>query len=275
MLIAVCSVKGSPGVTTFAIALAACWPQPERCVLVECDPSGGDVAIRFSLVSSPGLVSLAAAARRRTDPALLWQHTQSLPGGLPVVVAPPGADQARAALEALVPEGSSDVTVLRAPTASPGVVVIADCGRVDPASPVMPVARSADAMVLVSRAHADALGHLATRLATVGRWSRRPALVLTGPGYPTSAVERELGVPVIARVPEDRRGAAALSGRSAGRGPSRSSLGRTAARVAAVLAADPSRRPLDASGRPDGAVLRPVPNGPTPLEYASRNGSAS
>jgi hypothetical protein len=227
------------------------------------------------LVSSPGLVSLAAAARRHADPALLWQHTQSLPGGLPVVVAPPGADQARAALEALVPEGSSDVTVLRAPTASPGVVVIADCGRVDPASPVMPVARSADAMVLVSRAHADALGHLATRLATVGRWSRRPALVLTGPGYPTSAVERELGVPVIARVPEDRRGAAALSGRSAGRGPSRSSLGRTAARVAAVLAADPSRRPLDASGRPDGAVLRPVPNGPTPLEYASRNGSAS
>ncbi len=275
MLIAVCSVKGSPGVTTLAIALAACWPQPVRCVLVECDPSGGDVATRFSLASSPGLVSLAAAARRRTDPALVWQHTQSLPGGLPVVVAPPGADQARAALEALVPDGSSEFAMFGELAASPGVVVIVDCGRVDPASAVVPVAWSADAMVVVSRAHADALAHLATRLATVGRWSRRPALVLTGSGYPTSAVERELGVPVIARVPEDRRGAAALSGRSAGRGPSRSPLGRTAVRVAAVLAAHPSRRSVDASGRPDGAVLRPVPSAPTPFEYASRNGSAS
>ena len=74
-LIAVCSLKGSPGVTTFSVALAARWPVTDRCVLVECDPSGGDMATRFALASSPGLVSLAAATRRSTDPGSLASLT--------------------------------------------------------------------------------------------------------------------------------------------------------------------------------------------------------
>ena len=96
MLVAVLSVKGSPGVTTFAVALAARWPAPYRPVLVEADPSGGDLATRFSLNPTPGLLSLAAAARRSADPAMVWQHAQGLPGGLPLVAAPPDADRARA-----------------------------------------------------------------------------------------------------------------------------------------------------------------------------------
>jgi hypothetical protein len=275
MLVAVCSVKGSPGVTTFATALAARWPQPVRCVLVECDPSGGDIATRFSLASSPGLVSLAAAARSRNDPALLWRHAQVLPGGLPVVAAPPGADQARAALEALMSDGSSDVRVLPDVANLGGVVVIADCGRVDPVSPVVPVVRSADAMVLISGAHADSLAHLASRLPTVGGWSRRPALVLAGPGYPTQVVERELGVPVLARIPLDGHGAAALSGRSAGRGPSRSSLGRTAARIAATLATDQSACRVSVPVSPAGDVSHPVPISSGRVGFTSRNGTPS
>src|ERR1700716_3587109 len=96
MLVAVVSVKGSPGVTTFSVALAARWPAPARTLLVEADPSGGDVGVRFSLASTPGLVSLAAAARRSDDPAVVWQHTQALPGGLPVAAAPPEAVRAGA-----------------------------------------------------------------------------------------------------------------------------------------------------------------------------------
>ena len=41
MLIALCSVKGAPGVTTSALALALSWPRP--VVLAELDPAGGDV----------------------------------------------------------------------------------------------------------------------------------------------------------------------------------------------------------------------------------------
>jgi hypothetical protein len=239
MLVAVCSLKGSPGVTTFALALAARWPGQARCVLVECDPSGGDVATRFGLASSPGLVSLAAAGRRSSDPGLLWQHTQALPGGLPVVAAPPSADQALAAVSALAPEGSGGTDVLR-PAASDAVVIV-DCGRVDPTSAVLPIVRCADAMLLLSRAHAEDLAHLATRLDTVGRWSPRPGLLLVGEGYSATEVSRELGVPAMGRIPEDRHAAAALCGRPGGRGESsRSGLGQSALAVAQGLS-DPRR----------------------------------
>lgn len=242
MLVAVCSLKGSPGVTTFAVALAARWPTQTRCVLVECDPSGGDVATRFGVASSPGLVSLAAAARRSSDPELLWQHTQALPGGLSVVAAPPGADQALAALAAVAPEGSGGAGVLHLAASASDTVVIADCGRVDPTSAVLPIVRGADVMLLLSRAHAEDLVHLATRLNTVGRWSPRPGLLLVGEGYSAAEVSRELGVPAMGRIPEDRQAAAVLCGRPGGRGGSaRSGLGYSALAVARALLSDPRR----------------------------------
>lgn len=123
MLVAVVSVKGSPGVTTFSLALAARWPVPARTLVVEADPSGGDIALRFSLASTPGLVSLAAAARHSSDSALVWQHAQSLPGGLPVVSAPPDADGARAALSALA-EPITGAGLIRAAANPPGMAVI-------------------------------------------------------------------------------------------------------------------------------------------------------
>ena len=248
-LIAVCSLKGSPGVTTFSVALAARWPVTDRCVLVECDPSGGDMATRFALASSPGLVSLAAATRRSTDPGLLWQHTQDLPGGLSVVTAPPGADQALAALTALAPDHSGEDGVLRRAANTPQAVVIVDCGRIDPSSPALPIVCAANVMLLLSRAHADDLAHLAARLTAVASWSPRPGLLLVGQGHSTAEVHRELGVPVMGRIPEDHQGAAMLCGRPGGRGgPSRSALGHAASAVARTLLSQPAP-----SGQPGSA----------------------
>ena len=239
MLVAVCSLKGSPGVTTFCVALAAHWPAQDRCLVLECDPSGGDLATRFSLAPSPGLVSLAAAARHGSEPDMLWQHTQELPGGLPVVAAPPGADHALAALVTLASKSSASVSALRMAAGATNMTVIADCGRVDPTSAALPVVQSADAMVLLTRAHADDLAHVATRVTAVSRWSPRPALLLVGDGYSTAEVSRELEVPIFGRVPEDGPGAAVLRGhrRSQGR-LSRSPLGRAASNVARALLAN-------------------------------------
>ncbi|WP_184727171.1 chromosome partitioning protein [Saccharopolyspora phatthalungensis] len=277
--------------TTFSVAMAARWPGEARCVLIECDPSGGDIATRFSLPSSPGLVSLAAAARRTIEAGLLWQHTQPLPGGLPVVAAPPGADHARAALAALAP-GRADEGVLQLAAGAPDTVVIADCGRVDPGSVVLPIVRSADVLLVLSRAHADDLAHVATRLNTVSRWSARPGLLLVGEGYSTAEVSRELGVPAMGRIPEDRRGAAVLCGRRGRRrGPSRSALGRTARGVAqAVLGHSPTRHigapspvpilravasdanpPETPNGHRAESSITPPPNTPAP-EDTSRTG---
>ena len=67
-LIALAADKGSPGVTTTAVALAASWPRP--ALLAERDPSGGDLAYRLPgphgqrLDPHRGLISLAVATRR-------------------------------------------------------------------------------------------------------------------------------------------------------------------------------------------------------------------
>lgn len=260
MLIAVCSLKGSPGVTTFCVALAAHWSAHTRCVLLECDPSGGDLATRFSLASSPGLVSLAAAARRSSGPNMLWQHTQELPGGLPVVAAPPGADHALAALTALAPEGSGSGSVLRLAARATDMTVIADCGRVDPTSAALPVVRSAHLMLLLSRAHADDLAHLANRVTAASRWSPHPALLLVGEGYSAAEVSRELDVPVFGRVPEDRPGAAVLRGHCRSRGGlSRSALGRAAGAVARALQANLATLPSLQHGSTPANQPGPVP----------------
>ncbi|UJW32630.1 carbon monoxide dehydrogenase maturation protein [Saccharothrix sp. AJ9571] len=212
MLVALLSLKGSPGVTTLAVALAVQWPEAARVrrLVAEVDPSGGDLAVRLGLPLAPGLVSLAAAARRTCEPEVVWQHSQALDNGVRVLVAPPVTAHADAALRALVaaPVGP----LLDSAGREPGAVVLADCGRGDPGSPAEAVARRADALLLVSGTRAEDLARTSARLGELTAWTPRSGLLLTGRGYPTNEVERELGVPVIGRVPYDESAAAALPG---------------------------------------------------------------
>src|SRR5205807_7327841 len=97
-LIALASVKASPGVTTAALALGAVWPVPRQAVVVELDPLGGDLAARFGLAFEPGLLTLAAAVRRKDRAAALQEHVQQLLGKLPVIVGPASPEQAEAAI---------------------------------------------------------------------------------------------------------------------------------------------------------------------------------
>ncbi|GAB2796114.1 hypothetical protein [Streptomyces daliensis] len=255
-LVAVCSVKGSPGVTTACVALGARWPEAEHPVVVEVDPAGGDLLARWRLAMSPGLVSLAAASRRTAEPGLVWQHTQRLPGGLPVVAGPVGATQARAALGALA---GSPVPVLREAANRVGTVVIADCGRADPDSAALPVMRAADVTLLLARACDDSLSHIAVRLEEAARWSRKTCFVLVGDGYPTAEVARELGTEVLGRIPEDAKGAAACNGRP-GRStaPVRSAVGRAVADLAALVSWHARGEP-DAHRGPYAYRLAPPP----------------
>ncbi|MFJ3779786.1 hypothetical protein ACIPX0_49805 [Streptomyces sp. NPDC090075] len=233
-LVAVCSLKGSPGVTTAAVGLAAQWQAGETPVVVECDPAGGDLLGRYRLETAPGLMSLAAAARRSGEQGLVWQHTQRLPGGQPVVVGPAGAAQARASL-AQLSRGATGV--LRRAANRAGTVVIADCGRIEPDSPALEVVRVADMTLLLARARDDALSHVAMQWPTVARCSRRPSLVLVGDGYSTGEVVRELQIEVMGRIPEDPKGAAALGGLAGRRAaPARSPLVRALARIADLAA---------------------------------------
>jgi hypothetical protein len=258
-MVALVSLKGSPGVTTVALGLAACWPSAEQPVVVECDAAGGDLLARFRLELAPGLVSLAAAARHSPDGRLLWQHTQRLPGGLPVVLGPAGGNQARAALAQLA---ADDGGVLRRAADRAGTAVIADCGRFADDGCVAEVVRAADAVLVLSRAQDDALSHLATLLARPPGWLRHSLFVVVGDGYPTAEIAEGLGVEVLGRIPDDPKGAAALTGRPGRRSaPAQSALLRSLVPMAKAVAHRAAARRTQAPHSPivEGAAALPDP----------------
>jgi hypothetical protein len=183
-LIAVAADKGSPGVTTSTVVLAAVWPRP--VLLAECDPAGGDLAYWFPaadggrLDRQRGLLSLAVAARRGAEPQQVWDHAQKLPGGLDVLAGVTTAEQG-AGLEPLWPAVGSALS--RVPKAD----VIADCGRIGPDGPFYDLLAQAAAIVLIAR---DDLGE-------VVRLRERAAALAGGLGK-RSSIGTPIGVIVIA-----------------------------------------------------------------------------
>jgi MinD-like ATPase involved in chromosome partitioning or flagellar assembly len=245
MLIAFASLKASPGVTTTTLAVAAMWPQPARVLLVEADPAGGDLAARFGLASEPGLVSLSAAARREHDPELAFAHAQQLPGGLPVIAAPCGAEQAGGALRLLTGDGAPLWANL---AAHPDIVVLADCGRLDAASPAHALLAAADVALVLSRPNLAELNRLAGGLDALAAraeatYTEFGLVLAAGPGFDRTEVHASLRIRVWAQLPDDARAATVLTGGARRRGLAGLTLPKSARDLAAVLAGHPSRSP--------------------------------
>src|SRR5687768_10756897 len=163
-LVVVASAKGAPGVTTATVALAALTP---GAIVADLDPDGGDIALRYRreddtpLDPDVGLLSLAASLRRDHTEAVsqtesVDEHLQVTAGGLDVLLGVSGPEQA-------VGLGPLWAPLARA-LAGTGRTVFADCGRLGPASPAMPVLMQADAVLLLARAELEELAHLRERL---------------------------------------------------------------------------------------------------------------
>ncbi len=60
MIVAVCSDKGAPGVSTLAVSLAMVWPVAGGATVLEADPSGGDLTFWTRPITPPGAQFLAA-----------------------------------------------------------------------------------------------------------------------------------------------------------------------------------------------------------------------
>src|SRR6266487_4014232 len=180
-LVAVAAGKGSRGVTTAALALAAVWPQQRRVLLAECDPAGGSLGVRFGLRPVPGLLTLASVGRRSLDPQELWSHVQPLPGGgLEALLAPVRAEQLLA-LGRLWADLPAAIARLDAD-------VIADCGRILPGSPVETLVRAADVVVLVCTPTPEGVLQLQARIETLVAQGVRPVVLPVGE-RPYSAAE--------------------------------------------------------------------------------------
>ena len=240
MLIALCSAKGAPGVTTSGLALALSWPRD--VVLAELDPAGGDVLAGYgrAQLSAGGLAELELAARRglggQLDAHLLHLDTTGrarlLPGlSDPATARHVGWERLAAALAA-VEDGAVDV--------------LADCGRLRAEHFPAAVVRRAAAVVVVTgstlravRAAAQAVAELRDEGAGLAPGAGVLAALVVGPGEPYGAREiaEALGVPVLGVLPRDARAAAVLSeGAPAGRLFGQSALLRAARSAAARLA---------------------------------------
>ena len=261
-LIAITADKGSPGVTTTSIALAAIWPRP--VLLAECDPAGGDLVYRLPgadgqrLDPRRGLLSLAVAARRGLQAHQVWQHAQKLHGGLDVLTGVTSSEQG-AGLENLWGSVGSVLAAL------PEADVIADCGRIGADGPYYDLLAQAAAVVMVSKATLGDVVRLRERAAAVtagvhrrGRPGVRVGVVVIADHKHFNGALAEVGqsisqgpapASVIGGLAYEPKSADMLRGEWGGK-LDKSLLIRTAREIAAHLA---GQLPANAAARPAGA----------------------
>ena len=194
-VVAVASVRSS-GVTTLAIGLASVWPSQRQRLLVEADPAGGTLAAAAGFPCEPGLVSLAAAARRHDDPAVALEHAQPLHAGTVALCGPPNAERARSALTML--------SGLLGRLCELDVDVFVDCGRIELSASNATYFEQADLGVLAVRPRLADLHALGSFLQNHTDQLRSSTLVLIGPGpYRGAEVADALGVDVAGQIPWD------------------------------------------------------------------------
>lgn len=252
--VAFASARHSRGATTTALAVTAAWPAERRVLHLEAEPAGGDLVSLFHLRAEPSLLTLAAVARANVGAADVWDHTQRLPGdpGADALVAPVDPRQAKAAVAALARAGFGQML------ATLDADVVADVGRLDPDSPVLELFEEADVRAVVVRPTLNDVDHLQTRLALLSDQGIQGIdLVIVGEGrwQPEELVRATGASGVLAVLPDDAKGAAALGAHGSGEKVlRRAPLWRSARKLAEQLVARGAVAARNQSGRASGPV---------------------
>jgi MinD-like ATPase involved in chromosome partitioning or flagellar assembly len=213
-MLVVCSLWGSPGVTTLSYRLASALSAEmgRASMLVETDESGGDLALRLGLQVTFGFATLAAAARRGLCESEVWNHVQESPTGVGLVVGLGSAEQSRAL-------SSTWEECARCLAQIGDVDVIVDTGRLAPGMATMePFLRRASGVLVVARPDAASIVHATRRMATLQTFNPSVSIVLAGAGpYEPREVEEATGVAVVASVDRGSPGLLAQAGAAAAR----------------------------------------------------------
>lgn len=237
VLVGMVSAKGSPGVTTSALAVASQWPR--RVLVLEADPFGGDIGAGLGGGEWPSASGLADAVvdLRSTglDEALRRRVHRPAPHAPPIL----------AGLGCVGQASSVAWTQLGAALGRmPGADTVADCGRFAVLDGVTPLLRGCDVVVLVVGSGLRAV-RAGSRIAPLLREELnaepgdvRVSLLVVGPDEPYSTSEIAAGcrLPLLGELPRDRRAADVWSdGVPPARAFDRSPLQRGANRIAAKL----------------------------------------
>lgn len=250
-VLALVSAKGSPGATTTAAALAvaatASHPETDSDIdaggvlLVELDPSGGEMALLCDRIGEASLVGMAEELRHAASEGVA-EHVVEAPSGVLAVLAPPGAVEASGVIGSL---GDRWLPALRE---AAGTVVV-DAGRWDPRGTAARRICGADVVGVVCAATAPSVEHARRLLDAVRGTARCPvAVVVVGTRpYRGDEIAEVVDAPVAGVLAWDPRGVGALWARG-GRGRARRSwLIRTAGETLAGLTAQVPARAATAS----------------------------
>ncbi|QOC94721.1 P-loop NTPase family protein [Micromonospora craniellae] len=219
-IIALVSAKGSPGVTTTALACALSWHR--RLVLAECDPAGGSVLAGYlggALDGPRGIGELAVGELRDGSlESTFWSQLVDLDAPRRERLLLPGVvDPAQAG--SVIPLWQRFADYFGGlEHGDPPYDVIVDCGRLHVVGTPWPLLRAASVVLVVSRAHLPDLSGARAMLQTIERdfaeHRVQPGtlrLLLVGGGHGKTDISKALHTPVIARLPHDPRTAEVLS----------------------------------------------------------------
>jgi len=222
------SAKGSPGVTTAALALAAV--AGDRALLVELDPSGGSVECWTGTTGEPGLIRVANGMRRAVNPEMLRAHAVSAPPGVRSILAPTAGTMAEATIAMT---GDRLVPAL----ADLAATVVADAGRWSPSQPTARRIAGCDAIGVVCAPTVEGVEAARWLIEPLRTAAAGPVVVIIVGDRPYSPAEvaAVVDVPVVGVLAWDARGINALLTAGAGRGWSRSALARSARSMLGVL----------------------------------------
>jgi hypothetical protein len=236
MLIVLVSAKGSPGVTTAALALAASWPR--TVAVVDADPSGGDFTAGIGRGTwPPGSTLLELAAAARTTPVADAFRRLVVRAGDHAPLALAGIGSAAQAATLPWAELADGFRAIEDGD------VLCDGGRYVHVEGNGELLHGADRVVLVTLSNLRAvratarLVDLLQQDVLAGRDA--PALLVVDPGRPYAAanIAAACGLPLLGTLPDDPDTAAVWSeGDPPVRGMAKTPLTRAARRVAATLA---------------------------------------
>lgn len=291
MLITLSSVRGAPGVTSWAALLGAAWPPEtgQERVLLEADCAGGVLGARYQLGVEPGALTLIASARRNDGVPPPDHYARQLDQGFWVVPGPEVAEQA-------VPAWTSGAADLAAKLAADDRLWVADVGRLGPGSPLRPLADHAVLNLVVSGPATEDIVQLPARVESLADRGPTGIVIVGRPPYEFDELRRFLGVSALWIVPADDALPQMVLKVIEGGRARRSALWRAAIDVAAdiagltlrqsestVLPADPpgpvpapapvAKAPKPIAPAPTAPAAEALPSWPPPVPGARRGSS--
>lgn len=245
MLVGLVSVKGAPGVTSAAVAIAAV----SEGVMVELDPSGGSIDCWLRGTGEPSLFPTASALRRQADATDLLGFATSVVPGLHVIRAPTSGPLAESTIAAM--------TDRLVPTLSAvDTTVVIDGGRWARTQPTARRIDGCNVAALVCPPTIEGVEAVRAQIEHIEQVVDRVVVVVVGDRpYTAEEVADATHVPT-ASLAWDRRGLAQLLDGGITRGWSRSALARSARAVMSKLLTDEAVAPTDRALR---SVALPEP----------------